>query len=99
MVDMPPLWKWCLAVIAGGGTAGTVKASMSGIRLGSTNTSGGLSNPVFATTEWLVSFALSWLGIFIPVLAVLVTLTIMLILFRLAFKIYASGAEPPLTEH
>ena len=88
MVDMPPLWKWCLAIIAGGGTAGTVKTGLSGIRLGSTTTSGGLMNPVFATIEWMLSVSLALLAVVLPLLAALVTIALLAVLIRVAIRIY-----------
>ena len=49
--DMSPVMKWSLALIAGGGAAGIVHASMALLRGGSTATTGGLGNPLISTVE------------------------------------------------
>ena len=51
VTDMDPLWRWTLAVIAGGGLAGAVQGSTVLVRAASTATTGGLANPVVATAE------------------------------------------------
>ncbi len=49
--DVSPFLRWSLAVIAGGGVAGTTQVISSLIRLASTATTGGLANPLVSTTE------------------------------------------------
>jgi len=67
--EISPLLKWSLAIIAGGGIAGTVQSATGLLRAGSTATTGGLANPVFSATEAGVSFGISTLTILLPVLA------------------------------
>ena len=75
VMDMEPLWRWALAIIAGGGTAGLIKGVNSHTRLASTATTGGLANPIVSATETATSVALSALSIFLwPVAAVIVIL-------------------------
>ena len=75
--DMPPLIKWTTAVIAGGGAAGVTHGITSLLRAKSTLTTGGLGNPVVATTELGGALGLSLLALATPVLAlVLVMVTI-----------------------
>jgi hypothetical protein len=82
VVDMEPLWRWALAIIAGGGTAGLVKGASAQARLASTATTGGIGNPVVSTTETMAATGLSALSVFLwPVAAVVVVL----LLFGLFF--------------
>jgi hypothetical protein len=67
--DMPPLLKWTTAVIAGGGAAGVTHGITSLLRGKSTLTTGGLGNPLIATTELGGAVGLSLLALATPVLA------------------------------
>jgi Domain of unknown function (DUF4126) len=69
--DMPPLLKWTAAVIAGGGAAGLTHGVTSLLRAKSTVATGGLANPVVATTELGGALGLSLLALALPVIALL----------------------------
>jgi len=84
--DMNPLLKWTLAVIVGGGIAGTVQGFTGLVRLASSVTTGGLGNPVVSTMEAGGSFILSILAIFLPIVAFIVVLILMLFAIR---KVYS----------
>ena len=51
IVEMSPLLKWTLAIVAGGGVAGTVQLFTSATRLVSTATTAGLANPAVSVAE------------------------------------------------
>ena len=87
--NMDPLLRWSLAIIAGGGTAGTIKTGLVGIRLGSTTSTGGSGNFVVSTIEWISSFALSVLAILLPILAAVIAVVLTVLLLRFAFRIVA----------
>jgi len=87
--DMDPLLKWSLAVIAGGGAAGTIKIGLAGIRLGSTTTTAGTGNFLVATFEWMASIVMSVLAVFLPILAAIIALVLTVFLVRFAAKIVA----------
>lgn len=70
--DFPPLIKWALALIAGGGVAGTIHAATGLIRLKSSAVTGGLGNPVVATAEAGGAISLSLIAVFIPAVAALI---------------------------
>jgi hypothetical protein len=72
VTDFPPLIKWSLALIAGGGVAGTIHAATGLIRLKSSVVTGGIGNPVVSTAEAGSSIALSTIAIFIPAAAVII---------------------------
>jgi len=83
--EMTPFLKWGLAVIVGGGVAGTVQGFTSIVRLASTATTGGLGNPAVSTVEAGGSVVLSILAITLPVVAVIAVVVILFFAFR---KIY-----------
>jgi len=83
--EMTPFLKWGLAVIVGGGVAGTVQGFTSIARLASTATTGGLGNPAVSTVEAGSSVVMSILAITLPVVAVVAVVVILFFAFR---KIY-----------
>lgn len=90
IVELDPLWQWALAIIAGGGTAGLIKAVNTKTRLASTATTGGLGNPVVSATETIFSAGLSVLSIFLWPLAglAIILLLIGLIVFYRKLRRY-----------
>lgn len=69
-----PMFKWILALIAGGATAGLIQAGTGLLRLGSTKFTAGTVNPVLATAENAVSFTGTILAFVMPlVMALLFT--------------------------
>lgn len=85
--DMDSLLKWTIAVVAGGGSAGIVKFFTSFTRLSSTGLTGGIGNPVVSTGEALLSVALSFLAIFVPIIGlILVAVSVVLLVNRYFFK-------------
>jgi hypothetical protein len=79
--DMPPLLRWTAAVIAGGGAAGLTHGVTSLLRAKSTLATGGLANPVVATTELGGALGLSLLALALPVLALLLVVVMVLAIF------------------
>lgn len=82
LVEMEPWLKWTLAIIAGGGTAGLIKGSSTTTRAISSVTTAGFGNPLISTIEVFSSLVLSVLSIFVPVLAVLLVLGLVLLISR-----------------
>jgi hypothetical protein len=72
VTDLPPLLRWGVAIVAGGGTAGVVQTTTSLVRLKSTAFTAGLGNFVLATLEWVGSLVASLLAILAPLIALLV---------------------------
>lgn len=82
-----PVLNWGLGLILGGGSAGLIQAGTSLLRLGSTATTGGLANPVVATTENVAAIGLSVLAVLLPLFAfVVVVLVLLFMLTRLMSK-------------
>ena len=63
LTEVDPMWQWGMAIVAGGGTAGTIKGSSAGARLTSTAATGGLANPVVSSVETAASIALAGLAV------------------------------------
>jgi len=76
VVELAPLIKWPVAIIAGGGTAGLIRGLGSGARATSTVTTGGVANPVVAAGETAGSAVLSVTAVALPVLAGLLALAL-----------------------
>ena len=68
--DLPPVLRWSLALIAGGGTAGFVQGLTTIARLKSTGFTGGLANPILATFELVGSAGVAVLALTVPLFAI-----------------------------
>ena len=94
VTDFPPLIKWSLALIAGGGIAGTIHAATGLIRLKSSAVTGGVGNPVVSTAEAGGSIVLSSIAIFIPALsAFIVGLMVVYFSFMIKRKFFSPPPE------
>ncbi|MBO0932641.1 DUF4126 domain-containing protein [Fibrella aquatilis] len=92
--------RWCMGLMLGGGSAGIIQAGTSLLRLGSTATTGGLANPVVATSENAASLGLSVLMVFVPLAAFVAVLCLVLFFaFRLLGRrrLSFTKADVPLT--
>jgi hypothetical protein len=68
VTGLDPMMKWSLALIAGGGIAGTVQALTVGTRKVSLLTTGGLGNPIVSALELVGSIVLAVMAIAVPLL-------------------------------
>jgi hypothetical protein len=66
---MDPTLQWILAIVAGGGTAGTIQLGTVATRAVSTATTGGLANPLVSTAEAGACVVCTLLAVLLPVLA------------------------------
>lgn len=66
--DMPPMVRWGLGILVGGGTAGIIQTGTSLLRAGSTVTTAGLGNPVLATLENVLAIVGSVVALLLPLL-------------------------------
>ncbi len=69
MVDMPPMTKWTLAIIAGGGAAAATQSATVFLRAHSTALTAGIGNPIIATAELVGALVLSLLSLIAPFVA------------------------------
>jgi len=94
VTDFPPLIKWSLALIAGGGIAGTWHAATGMIRLKSSALTGGVGNPLVATAEAGSSITLSLIALFVPAVAVIIVgMIIVYLSFMIKKKFFSPSKE------
>jgi len=95
LVDLPPLARWTVAVIAGGGASAAVQATTTLLRLKSSALTGGLGNPVLATAEWMGAAILAALSILLPLLGLAVLAAALALLARRRKdRIAGAGGSP-----
>ena len=101
LVDQPPLLRWTLAVVAGGGAAGVVQAATTLSRVGSAALTGGLGNPVVATVELVAAVGTVALALTVPVLALVLVAMLCAAIVRASRRTLgrrrrpAAGVAPP----
>lgn len=81
LTDVPPLVRWSVALIGGGGTAGVVQGATVLARLKSTALTGGLGNPILATIEAAGSVVASIAAIVLPALFIAIVAAACVVLF------------------
>ncbi|MDH3745896.1 MAG: DUF4126 domain-containing protein [Acidobacteriota bacterium] len=86
ITGMDPYLKWTLAVIAGGGIAGSVQALTTGVRGASTLTTAGFGNPIVSTLEAGGSIFYSILAIVAPLVATFLVFVFILVAVNLATR-------------
>jgi len=96
LTDMPPVVKWTVAIIAGGGAAGLVQGASVAARIGSTATTGGLGNFVLSSLETFGAVGTVILAIALPLLALLVVVVMLGFAIALLFRL-ARRRRPPAT--
>lgn len=91
VADLSPVITWTLAIIAGGGTAATIKSAAGASRLTSTVSTAGVVNPVISTIETGSSLVMSIFSIFLPIIAFVLVIFVLFIVFKLYKKIKPSN--------
>jgi hypothetical protein len=94
MTDMPPMVKWTLAIIAGGGTAALTQGATAVIRANSSIFTAGLGNSVVATVELLGALLLSLLALLAPFFGLAFIVVLFLLTIRMAMKFRRPGKPP-----
>ena len=89
--DLPPLLRWSVALIAGGGAAGITQAASTLVRAKSAAATGGLGNPVVATGELGGSAILSAVALLFPVMALLLVVLVVWFVIGLRRKAARKG--------
>lgn len=83
VTDIPPFWRWTLALIAGGGAAASTQLVTTKLRLASSATTSGIANPVLSTAELGASTVLSVLAVLWPLAAFVLALLILIVCWLL----------------
>lgn len=86
--DLGTFPQWALALIAGGGTAATISSGFAGTRAASTASTGGLANPIVATTETAGAGIMSVLAMAAPVLAAIFAIILVVCVWILGRKLW-----------
>ncbi|NML64606.1 DUF4126 domain-containing protein [Hymenobacter sp. RP-2-7] len=76
--QLDPTTRWVLSVVVGGGAAGLVQGSTVLLRAGTTATTGGLANPLFATLENGLAVGGTALALLLPLVAAALALGLLL---------------------
>lgn len=84
LIELEPWLRWAVALVAGGGIAGLTHFGTSLGRAGSTATTGGLANPIYATVE-------TGLATLITVLAIAIPLAALALIAILARRVFLTG--------
>ncbi|MFM1942665.1 MAG: hypothetical protein RI897_1647 [Verrucomicrobiota bacterium] len=85
ITELDPFLRWSLAIIAGGGVAGTIQGSTVFSRSISSTTTGGLANPLLSTAELGSSLLTALLAILLPLLTATLAL---LLLAWIAWRVW-----------
>lgn len=83
IVELDPLLKWTLSIILGGGAALNTQLLTIKARALSSVFTTGIGNPVVSTVESVASTMVSFLAIFLPILALAVLLVIIYMIYSL----------------
>lgn len=94
MGDMPPMLKWTLAIIAGGGAAASTQGATTLLRGASTVTTAGLGNHALATTEIAGAIGMSLLAIVFPYVALVAAIIFIIIAWRIVLRLRRKQAVP-----
>jgi hypothetical protein len=80
--DLPPLLRWTVAIIAGGGVAGFAQLATTLLRLKSSTLTAGTGNPFIATAELVGSLAIAVLALLAPLVAAVFVVMLLVVLAR-----------------
>lgn len=86
ILELDPLLKWTLAIVLGGGAALNVQMLTIKARALSSVFTSGIGNPIVSTIENVSSALVSFLAIFLPVLAIAFLIFVIYLIFRLMKK-------------
>jgi hypothetical protein len=95
ITDLPPTVKWATAVIAGGGIAGLIQSTSALLRAKSTVFTGGIGNPVIATTELGGALLVSILALAAPLIALLLVVLFLWLALRFLLRLTRRDTPSP----
>jgi hypothetical protein len=93
IVELSPLLKWTLAIIAGGGAASIIQGTTVALRTKSLALTGGLGNPMVSTIEAMGAVVTSLLAILVPILCLLLLLVMSVWVFLKAGLFFFGRAK------
>lgn len=87
LVDLPPMLKWSIVIIGGGGMAGLTQGASVLARAKSGLLTGGLGNPLVSTAEWVGALFVAVLAVLVPVVALCGVLLVLSFVLRRAGRL------------
>jgi len=93
VADLPPLVRWAVVLVGGGGAAGVVQGATVLARLKSTALTGGLGNPILALAELACAVITSSLALLAPILAIVIVTVVCIFIFVRAGR-FLFGRRP-----
>jgi hypothetical protein len=87
MTDLPPMLKWSLAIIAGGGAAAMTQTTTAFLRTHSTLFTGGLGNHVLATFELVGATGIAVLALVLPLVAFILLALFLILIWRIIKRV------------
>jgi len=72
--DFDPIVQWTLAIVGGGGVAGTVQVGTVATRAVSTGTTGGLANPIISIFEAIMAVFVTLLALMAPLIGLVLVI-------------------------
>ena len=104
VTDVAPLWRWTLAVLAGGGIAASTQVATTKARAASSLTTAGFGNPIVSTAEAGISSVLSVVSVLWPIVAMVLVIVLLALCFIVArfigkrvFRLFRSRPESDIT--
>lgn len=97
VTDLPPLLKWAVAIIGGGGAAGLLQGATMLLRLKSTALTGGAGNAGVSTVELLGAGATALLAILLPLVCLVLVGALVVVVARKAGRLAFGRRAPTLT--
>ncbi len=96
LTDLPPLLKWTVTLLGGGGLAGLIQGASVLLRLKSAAFTGGLANPVVSTGELVGATVTALLAVVIPLFCLIAVVAVIVLGFRASGRLmFGRGAVPP----
>jgi hypothetical protein len=84
--ELSPLVLWSIAIIVGGGLALGTHAAAAGGRVGSTISTAGLANPIYAAAESFTSVVATVLAILLPACCLIMVLPMTIVLVLIVLR-------------
>ena len=94
VAEMSPAFQWSVAIIAGGGVAGTIQSTTVFARGASSFATGGFGNFVVATSELVMSIVMAVLAIVVPIVAAVLLVVVACFVARSVLRRRATRAVP-----
>lgn len=97
--DLPPVVRWGLAIVAGGGAAGTVQGATVLARIKSGLLTAGHANPVVSSVELAGAVVVSVLAVVAPILAVALVVVLLTWIYRTTRKFFFGRRAASVSTH